>query len=159
MDLEQQIQELVEGAPQDGKTPTTVRAIAPVLKQIADKLKYSQYYILQTLDQQWVITTLSGQAESRIEKNVIYAFSSRQDVAAGSQMQQSFQMIALPLPVIHLLFQILALNTIDSIIFFDTPGNTKTGTEIRCQEVQDLIQTQLKRTRLNLGSNLPPDIA
>lgn len=158
MELEQQIQELVNGAPQDGKTPKAVRAIAPALRQIAEQLKQTQYYILQTLDQQWVITTLSSQAESEV-KNVVYAFASRQDVALGSQARQNSQMIALPIPVIHLLFQILALNTVDSIIFFDTPGDTEMGTEIRCQEVQELIQVQLKQTRWNQDSNLPPDIA
>ncbi len=159
MDLEQQIQELIDGAPQDGKTPGAVRAIAPVLRQIAEQLKHPQYYILQTVDQHWVITTLSSQAESGVERNIIYAFSSRQDVAVGSRVQQNSQMMALPLPVIHLLFQILALNTIDSIIFFDTPGNTETGTEIQRQRIQDLIQAQLKQTHLNRDSNLPPDIA
>jgi hypothetical protein len=159
MDLEQQIQELVDGAPRDGKTPRAVRAIAPVLRQVAEQLKRPQYYILQTIDQRWVITTLSSQAQSEVEKHVVYAFANHQDAAVGSQVRQNSQMMALPVPVIHLLFQILALNTVDSIIFFDTPGNTETGTEIRCQAMQDLIQAQLKQTHLNRDSNLPPDIA
>lgn len=159
MDLEQQIQELVDGAPQDSKTPRVVRVIAPVLRQIAKQLKQPQYYILQTIDQQWVLTTLSSQAKSEVEKNVVYAFASQQDVAISSQVRQSSQLMALPIPVIHLLFQILALNTVDSIIFFDTPGDTETGVEISRQEMQDLVQVQLKQTHWNRDSNLPPDIA
>lgn len=159
MNLEQQIQELVDGAPQDGVTANAVKAIAPVLSQIAERLKRTQYYVLQTLEQQWVVTTLSSQTQPEIKKNVVYAFSSHRDASASSAAWRDTQMMALPTPVIQLLFQILALNGIDSVIFFDTPDNIETGTEIRRQEIQNLIQIQLQQTSLNRNNNLPPDIA
>lgn len=159
MDLEQQIQELIDGAPQDGTTANAVKAITPVLKQIAKRLKHTQYYILQTLEQQWVMTTLSHQTQPEVEKNVIYAFSNHRDASVSSSSWRGTQMMALPMPVIQLLFQILALSTVDSIIFFDTPGNIESGIEIRYQEMQDLIQVQLQQTGLNRNNNLPPNIA
>ena len=60
MDLDSQIQTLVKEAPNDGVTSDAVIAIAPALKAIASQLKHPQYYILQTLDQSWVMTSLSS---------------------------------------------------------------------------------------------------
>lgn len=159
MNLERQIQELIDGAPQDGKTPSLIKAIAPALKQIAERLGHPQYYVLQSLEQRWLVTTLSSRAQPQVEKNVVYAFANHQDAAAGSKAQQDSRMIALPVSIIQLLFQILALDSVDSMIFFDTPGNIEMGVEIQRQEIQNLIQAQLQQIRRNQDSNIPPDIA
>ncbi|MEB3336753.1 MAG: hypothetical protein VKJ46_04770 [Leptolyngbyaceae bacterium] len=156
MDLDQQIQVLIKNAPQDGTTPKIVTAIAPALTLLAQQLKHLQYYILQTLDQSWVLTTLSNRAQPQVEKRVIYAFPTLKDVTAGPQSLKDPQVIALPVPVTHILFQMTAMETIDSTIFFETPGDTVKGTEIRRQELQDLIQTQLKQS---LVKQVPPNIA
>jgi hypothetical protein len=156
MDLDQQIQVLIQNAPQDGTTPKIVTAIAPALTSLARQLKHLQYYILQTLDQSWVLTTLSNRAQPQVEKKVIYAFPTLKDVTAGPQSLKDPQIIALPVPVTHILFQMTAMETIDSTIFFETPGDTVKGTEIHRQELQDLIQTQLKQT---LVKQVPPNIA
>ncbi len=161
MDLEQQIQVLIENAPQDGTTPKIVEAIAPVLTLIANQLRHSDYHILQTLDQGWVVTTLSNRAQPNVEKNVIYAFPTLKD-ATDFQSVADPQIIVATVPVTHILFQMLAIDTITSIVFFNTPGNLTAGTEVRRDDLQQLIQIQLQQTHSTPRSypnNLPPDIA
>lgn len=162
MNLDEQIQSLIDDAPQDGVTPRLVAAIAPGLKLLAVKLRHSQYYILQNLDHDWVLTTLSNRANPDVEKRVIYAFPTLQDVTAASVTGIDPQMIAVPIPVIHILFELVALETVDSTVFFETPGDLTTGIEIRREDIQNLIQVQLQQN-LSGGSaspsQLPPDIA
>jgi hypothetical protein len=162
MDLDEQIQALVDNAPQDGIIQPLVAAIAPGLKRRAEQLHHSQYYILQNFDQDWVLTTLSNRANPAVEKRVIYAFPSLQDVPNAVAAGLDPQVIAVPIPVTHILFQMLALETVDSIIFFETPGNLSSGIEVRRQDIQNLIQVQLKQNQsaaIASPSQLPPDIA
>ena len=65
--------------------------------------------------------------------------------------------MALPIPVTHILFQMLAMKPIDSIIFFDIPGNLNQGIEIRQEEVKKLVQIHLKKA--SNGSQIPSDLA
>jgi hypothetical protein len=81
-ELQQQIQQLIQEAPNDGVTGPTVEAITPVLLAIAGRLKHRQYYILQTLNQSWVMTTLSSRREPITRKNVLYGFPTLQDAAS-----------------------------------------------------------------------------
>ena len=161
MDLDQQLQVLIDNAPKDGTTPKLVETIVPVLKLVASQLRHLEYYILQTLDEGWVITTLSNRAQPEIEKNVIYAFPTLKD-AADFQSSPDPQILAAAVPVTHILFQMLALDAVTSTVFFDTPGNLAAGTEVRRDDLQTLIQTQLQRSQSvprSYPSNLPPDIA
>ena len=82
MDLDRQIKVLVDEAPQDGVTPQVVAAVAPVLLLLASRLRHLQYYILQNLDRDWVVTTLSDRANPKVTKRVIYAFPTLADVSA-----------------------------------------------------------------------------
>lgn len=68
MNIDQQIQELIDDAPQDGNTPALVATIAPVLKFLASQLRHNQYYIVQTLDQDWAITALENRSQPGLEK-------------------------------------------------------------------------------------------
>lgn len=52
--------------------------------------------------------------------------------------------MAIPIPVTHILFQMLALKSLDSMVFFDTPGNLRQGTEIHKQEFQATVQAHLQ---------------
>lgn len=161
MDLEQQIQVLIENAPPDGTTPKVVEAIAPVLQLLASQLKHLEYYIFQTLDQGWVLTTLSNRSQPEIEKNVIYAFPTLKD-AADFQSVSDPEIVAMPVPVTHIFFQMLALDSVSSVVFFDTPGNLTAGTEVRREDLQNLVRVQLqqyKSSPSSYPSNLPPDIA
>ena len=162
MNLDKQIQLLIENAPEDGITPRVVAAIAPGLKLLAGKLRHLQYYILQSLDERWVLTTLSNRANPELEKRVLYAWAALKDISAVSAAGLDPQVIAVPIPVTHILFQMIALETVDSIIFLETPGDVTTGIEIRREDIQNLIQVQLKQNSFSpiaSPSQLPPDIA
>jgi hypothetical protein len=157
MDLQAQIQLLIDNAPQDGITPQIVAAIAPVLSAIASSLRHPQYYILQHLESGWVLTTLSNRTNPDLEKRVIYAFPTLQDVPSSASAGLDPQIIAAPLPVTHILFQLVALEPVDSIVFFETPGISNNGVEIQRSELQNLIQQQLQQHRSS--SQIPPNIA
>ncbi|MDX2243634.1 MAG: hypothetical protein NW224_23385 [Leptolyngbyaceae cyanobacterium bins.302] len=157
MNLDEQIQDLIDHAPQDGVTPALIEAIAPVLKQFASQLRHLQYYIVQSLDQNWVVNIISHQDQPELETHVIYAFPSLKDVASGPNPVKDPQLMALPIPVTHILFQMVALEGIDSIIFFEVPGNTLAGTQIRRADIQEVIQAQLQQQAV--PPSIPPDIA
>lgn len=162
MNLDEQIQLLIGNAPQDGITPQVVAAIAPGLKRLAGKLRHLNYYILQSLDRGWVLTTLSNRANPDFEKHVVYAYPTLQDIPVSSAAGLDPEVIAVSVPVTHILFQLFALETVYSTVFFETPGDLTTGTEIRREDIQNLIQVQLRQnssTPSAFPSQLPPDIA
>ncbi|MEM6752361.1 MAG: hypothetical protein AAF630_05250 [Cyanobacteria bacterium P01_C01_bin.38] len=157
MDLQAQIQSLIDNAPQDGITPQLIAAIAPALIQIAEKLRHSQYYILQNPDGDWVLTTLSKLSNPQLQKQVIYAYPTLQDVSTTSGVGFDPSLIAAPIGVIEILFQIIALQPVDSIIFFDTPGTTANAVEIPRKQVNSIIESSLQQN--SRRSDAPPDIA
>ncbi len=150
MNLDRQIQLLIDDAPKDGVTPNLIKAIAPGLKQLAAKLRHEQYYIVQSLDADWLVTTITNR---EIEKRVIYAFPTLQDSFAPN----SAELIAVPIPVTHILFQLVALESVDSIVFLEIPGEANTGYEVKRQDIQKLIQVQIKPQ--SPFNQIPPDIA
>ncbi len=157
MDLEQQAQVLVEQAPQDGTTPTLVNVVTPVLMEVANQLQHRLYYILQAADGRWLTTKLSNRHRPEVEKSVIYAFPTLQDAQANPQIYQGLQGAAVQMPVLHLLFQVFAIPSLDSVIFFE--AGPETGVEIRCQELQELVQRQVEayesqRTHQRIPPNL-----
>lgn len=157
MDLEAQIQLLIDNAPRDGMTPNLIAAIAPALRAIAQKLRHSQYYVLQNSESRWVLTTLSNLTNPGLEKRVVYAFPTIQDVSLISPAGLDPQMLAKIIPVTHILFRLVALEPVDSIIFLETPGKTTHTVEIRRTELEKLMQKQLRQQRS--PKQIPPDIA
>jgi hypothetical protein len=157
MDLDTQISALIQGATSSTVTADAIEAIAPTLKAVAGQLQHDQYYILQTLEQGWVMTTLSSRNQPDVKKNIVYAYPSLKDAAAGPTSVKDPQVMALPVPVTHILFQMLALKPVDSIIFFEKPGQAGQGVEIRRQEMEALIQAQLKQTQQT--RTVPPNLA
>jgi hypothetical protein len=161
MDLKQQIQVLIDHAPQDGMTPQVVEAVSPILTMLASQLRHLEYHILQTLDGDWVVTTLSNRTHPDLEKNVIYVFATGKD-AANFQPVDDPLLVTATIPVTHILFQMLALDTVTSLVFFDTPGDLAAGTEVRRDELQQLIQKHIQQFQSaprSYPSNLPPDFA
>lgn len=159
MDLQAQIQSLIDNAPQDGVTPQLMIAIAPVLQAIAQPLRHLQYYILQDMDHHWIVTTLSNRTNSNLEKRVIYAFPTLQDASTNTDAGLDPQVIAAPIPVIHLLFQLMALEPVDNIVFFETPGTMSNAVEIQRHQLQSQIQGFLQTQQKPNLSPIPPDIA
>ena len=147
MELEAQVQLLVDHAPQDGQTPQIVTAIAPVLITFAEQLGREEYYVLQTLNGDWVRLTLASQQEQGLEKTVIYAFPSLADARTAPIPRHDPDLMAIPMPVTHILFQLMAIKTIDSLIFFSTPGNLNQGTEVHRDEFERAIQSYFQHVQ------------
>ena len=153
MDLERQLAELIEDAANYGVPPVVIeKAIAPVLRQFANQLQHSEYYILQNLEQDWVLTTIANQ-KLKQEKKVIYAFVSVQD-AATFQGPTKSDLIAMPIPVAQLLFRLFSLQQVDSVIFLENSLNLTQGVEIKREQLSLLIKQQIQQ----LGGT-PPNLA
>jgi hypothetical protein len=157
MNLDEQLQILIDDAAKYNIAPVVMQqAIAPVIKLFAEQLKHKDYYLLQNLEQNWLLTTISNDRQA-VSKKVIYAFATVKD-AASFQGSADPSIYAAPVPVAHLLFQILAIPELDSTIFMETPGNLTAGTEVRCDRLHELIQQQLQELS-SPSSDIPPDIA
>ncbi len=153
MNLDEQLQDLIQHAPQDGVTPDAVGAIAPALRFIAEQLRHADYYILQTLEEGWMMTTLSNRDQPDTQKNVIYAYSALKDATSDPSAKDP-QVVALPTPVTHILFQMVAMSHIDSLIFFEEPGNFNIATEVSRENLYAILQLHLQQ-----ATPVPPDIA
>jgi non-ribosomal peptide synthetase component E (peptide arylation enzyme) len=162
MNLDEQLQKLCDEADRYGIAPVVMQqGIAPILKLFAEQLKHQEYFILQNLEQNWIITTISNTQQLEQAKKVIYAFTTVKD-AANFQGSADASIYAIPLPVTHILFQILAIPELDSIVFLEIPGNINAGTEIRCDRIHEIIQERLQQLDEYIQSttgNIPPDIA
>jgi hypothetical protein len=158
MDLKQQAQVLVDQAPQDGTTPTLVNVVTPVLIEVANQLQHRLYYVLQAADGRWLTTTLSNRHRPEVEKSVIYAFHTLQDAQSNPQIYQGLKGSAVQMPVLHLLFQVFAIPTLDSVIFFE--GGPGAGVEINCPELQQLVQRQVEayESQRTHARPIPPDL-
>ena len=147
MDLEAQLQALIEGAPQDEGMPAVMaNAIVPVLRAIAEQLQQREYYILQTVDERWMLTALRDPEQSDRDRQAIYAFATHQD-AARFQGSADPQAMAAPVPVAHVLFQLFAMEEADSAIFLDAPENLSDGIELPRSQLQALVEQQLEQYR------------
>lgn len=144
MNLEEQLAVIINDAEQYGVPAIAVeQAIAPVLKSLAQQLKYLRYYVLQNLAEDWVLTTITNPLLNQ-EKKVIYAFISVQD-AAAFQEKTNPDLIAMPIDVVQLLFRLFSLQQVDSIIFLEDSRNLNRGVEIKREHLSQLIQQQLQR--------------
>ena len=156
MDLDTQIQSLIDDAPQDGVTPQLIAAIAPVLSNITHKLSHHHYYIHQNPQQSWVVTTLSKHTNSVIQKRVIYAFADLKYISPIYFLGLDDHVIAISMPVVDVLFQLVALESVDSIVFVESPYTESRSVEIRRVELHKQIENQLKK--LPPTVNIPDDI-
>ncbi|GAB4226295.1 MAG: hypothetical protein Kow0049_05190 [Stanieria sp.] len=154
MELEQQLQTLIKDAAEFDIAPIVLQqAVAPVLKLLAQQLNHLEYFVLQNFSQDWVIITINNLQETNQEKQVIYAFTTVKD-AATFQGSDDPDILAVPIPVTHLLFQLFSVQQIDSIIFFDTPGNLNQGVEVKRDRLEALIFQQIQQLK-----QIPPDLA
>jgi hypothetical protein len=161
MKLDRQLQILIDEAPQHG-VPSLVmeKVVSPVLKAFASQLQHLEYYILQSRDRDWVVSTIAHLERPQQEKRVIYAFSTSES-ATNSQESFNLQMSSVSLPVTHLLFQLLALESIDSIIFIES-GKVEKGIEIPRAKLQESLQKQLQQPKSSSNSNpksIPSNLA
>ncbi len=153
MDIEKQIEILIEEAP-DQTTGQAISLVAPLLKEIAGQLPAQIYYVVQSLGQGWVMTTLRGRQDPKATKTVIYAYPSLEAAAVGAA--DNPQMMALPHPSTHLLFQLLSLKQVDSLIFMQEKGKGQ-GIEVPRTMLEQVMRSQLQQ--LKADNDTPTDIA
>ncbi|MEL6928392.1 MAG: hypothetical protein AAFO95_07145 [Cyanobacteria bacterium J06600_6] len=152
MTLEQQLQVIIDDAPDYGIPSAIVaKAIAPSLKSFAEQLQNLEYYILQNLDGDWVLTIITNPRLQQ-DKRVIYAFTSVQD-AANFQGKANPNLVAAPISSVQLLFRLFSLQQVDSIIFLDRQ-NLSQGIEIERSQLSKSIKQQLEKLK-----QIPPHIA
>ena len=153
MNLEQQLEIIINDAANYG-VPTIVveKAIAPVIELFAAQLKHLEYYVLQNLAEDWVLTTITN-PQLEQEKQVIYAFVSVRD-AATFQSKINPDLIAMPIPVVQLLFRLFSLQQVDSIIFLEDSHNLDRGVEVKRELLLQLIQQLIEQL-----TQTPPDLA
>jgi len=138
--ITEQIQRLIQQAPTD-QARADLQTIAPVLSAVASRLQHLQYYLLQTVEQRWVMTTLQHREQPRVTKTVIYAYSSLEAVKAA-QPNPDPQLLALPVPTVDILFQLLAIDPVESMIFLEQSQHP--GVEISRELLQRLIAQHLQ---------------
>jgi len=153
MELDRQLKGLIDDAANYGVSPVVIeKAIAPVLKLFANQLQHLEYYVLQNLEEDWVLTTITN-PQLKQDKRVIYAFISVRDAAAfGGKTNPD--LIAMSIPIAQLLFRLFSLQQVDSIIFLENAQNLNQGIEIEREHLSELIQQQIKQL-----NNIPPNIA
>jgi hypothetical protein len=156
--LDQQLETLIQEAPGDEVTATLVALIGPLLKQFASQLQRLEYYVLQTLDGGWLITTLSHRRQPEREKAVVYAFPTLEDAHQQAKLHKDTEVVAVALPVISVIFQLIALREVDSILVFERPGQQQ-AVEIQRQVLQQQIQQQMQPLPPQPARRIPPDLA
>ena len=145
MDLDQQLQILIDDAPNYGIPALVIeKAIAPILKKVAEQLQFTEYYILQNATEDWVMFSIKNNPQQDLSKTVIYAFTAYQD-AIGFNQKPDEKILASPIPITHILFRLFSVKKIDSIIFFNDVENLHQGIELRREDLQNLIQQQLQQ--------------
>ncbi|MFM7426490.1 MAG: hypothetical protein ACKO7W_16105 [Elainella sp.] len=147
--IQQQVQELIQTAPTYGIPAKTMQQIAPLFAALASKLRHLQYFIVQSLEHSWLTTTLQH-GTSDLTKTVIYAYPSL-EVAKVRESSES-QGVALPVPTVAILFQLLAL-PVDSLIFVES-ADAQTQTEISRSGLNQMLEQYLRSL-----ISLPSDIA
>ena len=152
MELDQQLKLLIEEAAKyDVPTRVMEEAIAPVLKSLATHLQHEEYYILQNLESDWVLTTIAN-PQTKQEKKVIYAFTTVKHAAIEGKANRD--LVAVPISTIQLLFRLFSLQQVDSIIFMLDPSNPNKGVEIGRDRFLESIQQQIGQIH-----RTPPNIA
>ncbi|MEB3164137.1 MAG: hypothetical protein VKK80_12980 [Prochlorothrix sp.] len=156
MNLDAQLQALVDQAPQDGQTPDLIQAIGPGLLELAQQLRCTHYFALQSRGAQWVTTILSNRNQPDQEKTVVYAYATPEDAQRAIPGEQRLEVQVIGLPVIHLLFQLIALEPVDSLLVFEEAGDRSQALEITRSELQTLVKTHLQLYKRRLPKPTPP---
>jgi len=155
MDIEQQLQDLIDGAPPEANLKTAIKTVSPVIRTVAKQLKHAEYYILQSIQKQWLQATIAHKDSPNQPKRVIYAYPSLAAAASDKLAKSNPSLMALPVPVAQLLFQLPSIEPVDSLIFLETDTRDQ-AIEVRRNDIKILFQSQLTQ---NMKPTVPPDIA
>ncbi len=152
MNLDRQSQSPIDGEP-DPESRSSVEAIVPILHQLATTLPQLEYYICQSPQGDWVLTTLRHRQQP-LEITVVYAFRQPADLQRfyGTDRPAAIAKV----PVVQLLFDLLAFPQIDRLIFLNNARNLDRGREISRQDLESAIITELQKSPPPM--QLPPDV-
>ncbi len=155
MNIDQQLQDLIEGAPPEADLKQAIKTVAPVIQAIAKQLQHSEYYILQSVNQQWLQATVAHKDNPTQPKKVVYAYPSLAAAAGDKLAKSNPGLMALPVPVARLLFQLPSIDPVDSLIFLETDSRDQ-AIEVRRIDLKTLFQNQLTQ---DIKPQVPPSIA
>jgi hypothetical protein len=141
MEIQAQVQGLIDNAPADGPDPDGIRLVAAVLGQVAEGLDHTEYYVLQNFQQQWQVTTLQHLTQEALQKTVLYAYGHLSD---ATRISPSDDLIAVPVPVVQLLFQFFSFENVDSVLFVDKARSPDQIRELGRQDLQQMVQSYLE---------------
>ncbi|MEN9207247.1 MAG: hypothetical protein Q6L50_07360 [Gloeomargarita sp. GMQP_bins_120] len=153
MELEQQLQQLIDEAPKQDNTAQLVQLIGPLLLEIARNFRHKQYYIVQTLDRRWQTSTYAPLGQGGPEQTLLYAYCTLEDATNSIPLPKDPWLLALPVPVVHIIFQLLALEPVESVVFWEEPG-PRLGAALRRSDLQAYVQNYLLQL-----SGPPSDLA
>jgi hypothetical protein len=139
MDIQAQVQALIDEAPSD--TAEGVKIVAVILGEVAKIFAHPQYYVLQTFEQQWQITTLQHRDQD-IEKTVLYAYGR---LADATKMGKSDDLIAVPVPIVQLLFQFFSFNEVESLLVVEEANKPEKIQELKREDLQTLVENALQQ--------------
>lgn len=155
LELNQQIQALIEGAPPETDLKQAIEVVAPVIRTVAQQLQHSEYYILQSVSNQWLQATVAHKDNPNQTKRIVYAYPSL-SAAAGDRLAKSNPgLMALPIPIARLLFQLPSIEPVDSIIFLETESRNQ-AVEVRRSDLKQMFQAHLQQS---MKPPIPPNIA
>ncbi|PZO14868.1 MAG: hypothetical protein DCF25_14450 [Leptolyngbya foveolarum] len=153
--INQQIQKLIENAPPEANIKQAIEVVSPVIRTVAQQLQHLEYYILQSVSNQWLQATVAHKDNPSQPKRVIYAYPSLA-AAAGDRLAKSNPgLMALPIPVARLLFQLPSIEPVDSLIFLETDSRDQ-AIEVRRDDLKKMFQAHLQQ---NMKPQVPPNIA
>ena len=155
MDIEHQIQALIEGAPPEANIKQAIQAVSPVIRTVAQQLQHLEYYILQSVNNQWLQATVARKDNPAQPKRVIYAYPSLAAAAGDKLAKSNPDLMALPVPLARLLFQLPSIEPVDSLIFLETERRDR-AIEVRRQDIKNMFQAHLTQ---NMKPQVPPNIA
>lgn len=155
MTIDQQLQKLIEDAPSGANLKEAIQVVSPVIANVASQLQHLEYYILQTASRQWLQATIAHKDNPTQSKKVIYAYSSLSSAAGDKIAASNPNLMAIPVPVAQLLFQLPSITPVDSLIFLETEARDR-AIEVRRDDIKALFHSRLSQ---GAKRQVPPDIA
>ncbi|MGB3767861.1 MAG: hypothetical protein WA947_14990 [Phormidesmis sp.] len=153
--INQQIQALIEGAPAEANIKQAIEVVSPVIRTVAQQLQHPEYYILQSVSNQWLQATVAHKDNPDQPKRVIYAYPSLAAAASDRLAKSNPGLMALPIPIARLLFQLPSIEPVDSLIFLETESRDQ-AIEVRRVDLKKMFQAHLQQS---VKPQVPPNIA
>lgn len=144
MNLKSQLRELSKELEENLSTAAIEKAIIPVIVAYAKRVKRGHFFIWESPEQEWIVTTFSYRLDPSLEKRVVYAFTSKQDAKKHEDFNDPALQVA-EVPIVLILVKLLVSKDLDSIVFFSHRGNVKQGMEVEKSQLLDVIKNRLRQ--------------